>query len=414
MDPIPEKMWNRDFSLLMLVQVLAMFGNTTLSFVLPLYILDVIGSPALFGLVLALAAVPLILMTPFGGVIADRASKQRVIFWMDVATTVIIALFLATQGLFEVLVPVIILKLIVLNVIQGIYMPTAMSAVRFLVPRSKLVPANAVGAMVFSLSNSLGPALGSILYASLGLFPVLAGLGVLFALTAILDLFLRIPFKKQEQSATGTLRVVAGDLSGCARFGTREKPLLGSVTLMMFLASIPTIAMLIVSFPVLVTQTLGLGMELLGVGQGIMMGGGVLGGVLAGALEKRLTIRRAHWVLLACGLFTLPMGLVFMFGISALTAFVILSLSAALVMLLTQIVLIQILAYVQLETPAELVGKAVAVVMALAIAAYPIGQLLFGMLLERFARLPWAVMFAAALLTVLVALRSRRYFRQTE
>jgi len=398
----------------MLVQVLAMFGNTTLSFVLPLYILDVIGSPALFGLVLALAAVPLILMTPFGGVIADRASKQRVIFWMDVATTVIIALFLATQGLFEVLVPVIILKLIVLNVIQGIYMPTAMSAVRFLVPRSKLVPANAVGAMVFSLSNSLGPALGSILYASLGLFPVLAGLGVLFALTAILDLFLRIPFKKQEQSATGTLRVVAGDLSGCARFGTREKPLLGSVTLMMFLASIPTIAMLIVSFPVLVTQTLGLGMELLGVGQGIMMGGGVLGGVLAGALEKRLTIRRAHWVLLACGLFTLPMGLVSMFGISALTAFVILSLSAALVMLLTQIVLIQILAYVQLETPAELVGKAVAVVMALAIAAYPIGQLLFGMLLERFARLPWAVMFAAALLTVLVALRSRRYFRQTE
>lgn len=403
------KLWNRDFSLLILVQILALFGNTTLSFVLPLYVLDISGSPALFGLVLALAAIPFILMTPIGGVIADRGKKQRIIFWSDVATTVIITLFLLTKEFLDNVIPFIIVKLIAMNIIQGIYTPAAMSSVRFLVPENKLVPANAAGAMVFSLSNSLGPALGSILYANFGLFPVLAGTAAVFAITAFLDLFLRVPYKKQEQPA-GVARMVITDLSRCVHFGVKEKPELGGVSFMMFLFSVPSVAMIIVGLPVLITQTLNIGMEFLGIGQGIMMGGGILGGILAGALEKKLTIQKAHWVLLACGLFTLPIGLVFLFNTPAPAAFIVISLSGAIIMLTTQIVLIQILARVQLKAPAELVGKVVAVVMTLAIAAYPIGQLLFGILFERLADLPWLVMFISVFMCTVIALRSRKYF----
>jgi len=183
-------LWNRDFSLLTVVQVLALFANTTLSFVLPLYILDLSGSPALFGLVLALAGIPLILMTPLGGVIADRGKKKRIIIVVDSCTTAIIVLYLLITNHFASAVPVIVVKLFALNVLQGIYMPTALASVRFLVPKDKLVPANAVANLIFSLANATGPALGTILYAQFGIFPVLAACGAIFALVVILDLFL--------------------------------------------------------------------------------------------------------------------------------------------------------------------------------------------------------------------------------
>jgi len=405
-----EKLWNRDFSLLMAVQVLALFGNSILSFILPLHILNVSGSPALFGIVLALASIPFAVMTPIGGVVADRGKKQRIMFWLDVATTIVIVAFVAISGFLGAAVPIVIVKVMALNVIQGIYTPTAMSAIRFLVPEDKLVPANAAGSMVFTLSNAVGPVIGSILYVAVGLSPVLIGSAALFATTAIVDLFIRIPFQKQAQHS-GIAQMLKSDLSRAVRFGVKEMPILGKVTLIMFLFSISSVAMIIVGLPVLVTQTLGLYMELLGISQGIMMGGGVLGGIIAGSFEKRITIKQAHWLLAICALSTVPMGLVFLLGAPVFAAYVVITLSCAVIMLTTQVVFIQILAFVQIKTPAEFVGKAVAVVMAFSFVSYPIGQLLFGVLLERFSALPWLSMFVAAIMSSAIAVWSRKSFR---
>ena len=252
METSAEKLWNRDFSLLMAVQVLALFGNAILSFILPLHILNVSGSPALFGTVLALASIPFAVMTPIGGVVADRGKKQRVMFWLDVSTTVVIVSFIAASGFFGAIVPIVIAKVMALNLIQGIYTPAAMSAIRFLVPRDKLIPANAAGSMVFTLSNAVGPVVGSILYVAVGLFPVLVGSAALFAVTAVLDLFIRVPFQKQEQQA-GIMQMLKSDMSRAIRFGVRETPILGKVTLIMFLFSVSSVAMIIVALPVLVT-----------------------------------------------------------------------------------------------------------------------------------------------------------------
>ena len=409
----PDKLWNRDFSLLMIVQVLALFGNSIISFVLPLHVLNISGSPALFGIVLALAGVPFIVMSPIGGVVADREKRQIIMFWLDAATAVVIVLFLAFSGFFVSIVPIVIVKMMALNVIQGIYTPTSMSAIRFLVPQNKLVPANAAGGMVWTLSNAVGPVIGSVLYDALGLFPVLAGGAVLFAVVAIMDLFIRIPFQKQEHLA-GIVQMLKSDLSRCLRFGIKEKPILGKVTLIMFLFSIPSVAMVIVTLPVLVTRTLGMDMEFLGISQGIMMGGGLLGGIIAGTFEKKITIKQAHWLLIICSFFTAPIGLALLFDMPVFAAYIVITLSCAVIMLTTQIVLIQMLAFVQMKTPEELAGKAVAVFTAFSFGAYPAGQLLFGMLLERFYTFPWIPLFIAVFMSGVIAVCSRRSFRRIE
>jgi len=412
-----SKLWNRDFSLIILVQVLALFGNSILSFALPLHILNITGSPALFGTVLALSFVPLIVMSPVGGVIADRRRKQRIMFCLDTITAVLIVLFIVLNRQVTsvtVIVTLVIVKVMALNVVQGLYMPTTMSAVPFLVPASKLVPANAIATSVFSLSNIVGPVVGGILYATFeDLFPILVISIAIFVAAAVIDLFIRIPYKEQE-SAGGIMSMLKNDLSRCARFATREKPILGKVVFAMFLFGIPSLAMVIVGLPVLITQTLDMPMNLFGLSQGIMMGGGLLGSILVGTLEKKLTIQKAHWLLFACSMSIAPIGLVLLFGVPETIAYVVITLSGALIMLTTQIVTIQILAFIQLETPRELVGKIIAVAMALILGSYPVGQLLFGVLLEWFYAKPWIVIFVAVFMAGAVAVYSREHFRKID
>ena len=410
MKQTPTELWNKNFSLLMFVQILALFVNTTLSFVLPLHILAISGSPALFGIVLALAGIPLILMTPIGGIIADRGKKKRIIFWMDASTTIVIVLYMLLSGFFTDLVPVVIVKLLALNVIQGIYMPTAMASVRFLVPKEKLVPANAVASMIFSLANATGPAIGTILYAQFSLLPVLAGSGVIFVIVSCLDLFLKIPHEDQDKSIKIST-MIKKDLSRSVHFLTKEKTAIGKLSIILFLFTIPSVGMIIVGLPVLVTQTLAMDMQLLAISQAIVMGGGLLGGILVGNLEKKLTLRKAHRLLWVCTAATFLAGLVFLLGDFPFLTFVVITAAGFIILLTTQIVLIEIIAYAQLESPPEIVGKISAIVMALALAAYPVGQFLFGVLFEQMAAIPHLVTFIAVCMSAVVAIGSRRHFK---
>ena len=53
-----RKLFNRDFSLMVVGQVISQFGHSILSFALSLYVLDLTGSATLFGGVLAVSTVP--------------------------------------------------------------------------------------------------------------------------------------------------------------------------------------------------------------------------------------------------------------------------------------------------------------------------------------------------------------------
>jgi len=127
-------LWSRDFSLLVLGQIVSLFGNMILSFALPIYVLDISGSAALFGIVSGVPFISLLLMTPIGGIIADRFRKQRVMFWLDASTTALIVLYLIASGLTTSLFPIIIVKLLALNAIQGVYIPAVQSSVPSLMP----------------------------------------------------------------------------------------------------------------------------------------------------------------------------------------------------------------------------------------------------------------------------------------
>ena len=405
-----QRLWSRDFSLLVFGQIVSIFGNMVLSFALPLYVLDISGSAALYGLVLSLPYITLIITSPIGGIIADRLRKQRIMFWLDAATTVIIVLYMIASGLVAAVVPLVIVKLMALNAIQGLYMPAVQASIPALVSTEKLVPANSVVTMVNMFSGIAGMAIAGVLYAKFGLFPILAMSAVCFAVTAVMDLLIRIPYKKQE--GTGSIvDIVISDISKSTIFMVKEKPIMAKCAFIGFFLQLTLVPMIVVGIPVLLTQHLGFGMEFVGYSQSIMMVGGLIGGIVTGILGARLSIKRLPLVLfISCMLFGF-IGLPFVITTTDFSAYIIITAATAIAFAVMQMVNIPLFAFIQGETPSELIGKVMSMFLILPFVATAVGSFVYGILYEHYEKMPWIVIFGTVILTALVALYAHMQFR---
>ena len=79
MKPSTPTLFRRDFTLVVIGQIISLFGSAILRFALPLYLLRQTGSPAQFGAVGAAALIPAVLCSPLGGAAADRLNKLSLI-----------------------------------------------------------------------------------------------------------------------------------------------------------------------------------------------------------------------------------------------------------------------------------------------------------------------------------------------
>jgi len=403
------KLWNRDFSLLVSGQFISIFGNMILSFALPLYLLYISGSAALFGLVMGLTNIPLLLMSPIGGMIADRFRKQRVMFWLDATTTLLIVGYILASGFTTAIIPIIIVKLMALNAIQGVYMPAVSASVPALINGEKLVSANSAVNLVNSLSGMGGMAIAGILFARFGLFPILVASAICFGITAIMDLFIRVPFKPQD-NAGGIVKIVKGDLSQSTAF-MKGKPIILKSIIVIFMFAATLASMIMIGIPVLITQHLGMGMEFVGISQSIMLTGGILGGIITGVLGNKLKINSIYIPIMVSGLVLIPIGLVFWLDAPYFVAYVVITAASILAIATVTMVNIRIISLIQEETPIKLVGKVISVVAMIPFLANALGQFAYGVAFERLWTVPYVIMFATAGMIAIIALFTRKSFR---
>lgn len=403
-------LFRRDFTLVVLGQIISLFGNAILRFALPLYLLRQTESPALFGAVGAAAFIPAVLCAPIGGVVADRVNKRNIMVVLDFSTAGLILLFTLLLGRAP-LVPLMVACLMLLYGIAGAYQPSVQASIPLLAGPEQLTSANAVINMVQTLSALLGPVIGGVLFGAFGLRPILWVGTACFFLSAVMELFIRIPHSPRA-AAGSVLSTVRRDLGESWRFIRRERPVFLSVMLVLALFNLVLSAALVVGIPVAVVQTLGMSDRRLGLTQGAMGLGGLFGGVLAALLGPRLRLRRGSAVLLAAGLTAAGMGAVLLPGVpSSLGWWGVTAMSFA-VMVLSTLLVVVLSAAVQAQTPPDLLGKVMAFIMAVSNCAAPLGQAAYGALFESCPA--WAVLLGAAGAAALAAAWSRGVFRELD
>ena len=178
----------------------------------------------------------------------------------------------------------------------------------FLVPEEKLVQANAMINTVSSLAGLLGPVLGGIFLQYEGDSCGACDQHGLFFLSAVMEIFIRIPFVKRETDR-GAFRIIFGDLKESVRFIAKSQKVIGKVTVIIAFVNLFISSLLIIGLPVLCTQVLEFRgadpNQMYGYLSGIMAFGGIAGGISAGVLGSRIKIGDTWKLILgvACSMF---------------------------------------------------------------------------------------------------------------
>ena len=402
--------FSRDFMLVVLGQIISLFGNAVVRFALPLHLLNISGSPTLYGMVSALAFLPLLIMSPLGGVIADRVNKRNIMVVLDFSTAGIILLFLLLSRQVNI-VALILVALILLYSISGLYQPSVQASMPFLVPEEKLVQANAIINTVSSLAGLLGPVLGGIFYSMKGIHVVLAISMVCFFLSAVMEIFIRIPFTKRETDM-GAFRIIFGDLKESVYFIAKSQKVIGKVTVIVAFVNLFISALLIIGLPVLCTQVFKFHRadpnQMYGYLSGIMAFGGIAGGIAAGILGGRIKIGDTWKLILGLALLMFPMGGILYSSVPDMGKYLVLAAGAFLIMLCATLFTVQTMSFVQMNTPGHLIGKVISWVMAIATCSQPLGQALYGVVFEQARGMEWAICMTAGIASIFVSLYLRR------
>lgn len=407
-----QKLFNRDFTLVAIGQLISLFGNAILRFALALYVLDATGSAAVFGSVTAIAVIPTILLSPFGGILSDRVNRRNIMAALDFATAAL-ALGLGLLLSEENAVALITVTLLLLSVIQACYTPSVNSSVPLLQAEGNLVKANAVVSQVSMLANLIGPVLGGVLYGFFGAMPIILVSGVCFFLSAVLELFIHIPFQPLD-AKTGILQIVKDDLRESIRFMTREQPDILRITLMIAVYSLFVVSTITVGLPYMIRTVLGLSSQLYGAAEGLMAAAGIAGGIASGFLAGRLKTSRLYWLLVLSGAALVPVGAAFLLGCGPMTCYIVITICIMAMQLLIALFSIFMLSLAQSRTPSHLLGKMTAYIMTLTMCAQPVGQALYGVLFDRFAGSLYLPLIATALIAAAIGLASRGLFARLE
>lgn len=328
-------------------------------------------SPLLLGVAAFASQIPVFLLAPIGGLIADRYDRRKILIWTQ-ALSMVQAMILAILTLTHV---VTIWHVIVLaaglGIVNAIDMPTRQAFVVDLVSRDDLMNAIALNSSMFNGARVIGPAVAGIIVAAIGEgWCFFANSVSYIAVIAGLWMMTNGPSAYPRAAHEGALLQIKEGF----RFVMGEKPVRALLSL---LAVVSLFGMSYsVLMPVFADQVLHAGPR----GLGLLMGCagiGALGGAISLALKKEVK-GLGRWIVLgACGF---GVALI-IFGQSRMTW-----LSCAVLLGAGYAMMVQMSSsntLIQSMVPNHLRGRVMALYTATFMGMAPVGALLSGTLAQH-------------------------------
>jgi Na+/melibiose symporter-like transporter len=196
---------HRDFALAWIGSLISLTGDWMLQASLPVYVYQLTGSTLATGAMIVVTVVPYLLLGSVAGVLVDRWDRKRTLVVANLIQTVGLApLLLVTSVEWVWLVYVVAFYQ---SVLAQVVKPAQEAVLPRLVPANVLVSANSLNALNGNLSRLVGPALGGLMVATLGLSSVAlvdaATFGVAATLLALISTDTRPPAREGQQEGRG-------------------------------------------------------------------------------------------------------------------------------------------------------------------------------------------------------------------
>jgi MFS family permease len=357
----------KNFRLYWMGMFISLIGTWIQSVAQSWLVFQLTNSAFLLGLVGFLGAVPVFVLSLFGGVVADRVNKKTILLITQHAFMVL-AFVLALLTHLKIITPAQIMLIAVLNgAVMAFDAPCRQSVVVELVGKQHLMNAIALNSAAFNSARIIGPAIAGILIATIGMSGCFYINGVSF-LAVIIALWV---IRMNKVPRNGARTVFLKDLTEGLRFIKHNRTILILIS-MVGVTSLFGISYVIL-MPLFAQHILRVGVK----GLGALMSAAGVGALCAALLLARLgdLKRKGRFLMFSAGVFSV--SLVFF----ALSKIYVLSLAALVCVGWASVTAISLInTLLQTLSPDEFRGRLMSAFMFTFAGIMPFGSLLAGSL----------------------------------
>jgi len=355
-------------------QLISLLGSSVAQFVIIWWITLETQSALYLSIASFLGLVPMVILTPFAGVLVDRWSRKALIgvvdFLQALATVVLIFLFwLSNVSIWQVLT-----LLTLRGIFQAFHTPAVSAIVPLMVHKSKLSRINGLNYLFTGAVTLVGPVVAALLLAFWKIQQILWIDALTFVVAVIPLLMITIPSVRKRQDNSSFKEEFVEGLA-FIKNGRGFLPLLTLATTLNFLLTpLSTLLPYYVKF-----DHMGEAPDLavvMAFFQGGILAGGLLMSVIKGFKKKMVAIMSSIYIIF--------LGYVLV-AVTPTGTFWFMALGGLIMAFCVPVANVSTQTIIQTVVPMKMQGRVNAVIMALASAATPLGMILSGLIVE-FAR----------------------------
>ena len=191
---------DRNFMLMWWAGLVSLLGNYMLFVALPVYVYGETGSTLATGLSVMANALPMIVVGQLAGVLVDRWDYRRTLVLTNLVLVGVTLLFLTVLSApWWLVIPVAFVQ----SSVGQFVGPSENALLPTLVDEGRLGAANSLNALNNNLARLIGPAVGGVLVATVGLGGVVVAKALTYLVAALLILGVRAPVVVREKAGAG-------------------------------------------------------------------------------------------------------------------------------------------------------------------------------------------------------------------
>jgi MFS family permease len=380
-NPMKRVFGIRDFMLLWIGQCTSMLGDQFHSIAGAWLVLKMTGDPLALGLVLALGSIPRAIFTVVGGAVSDRLSPRKVMLATDIVRLFLSALLAAQVFTGTLAVWMLYIYALVSGIMGGLFGPASMSIVPRILPEENLQAGNSVTQGSAQLIGFLGPALAGIMIAAFPNESAGVGLAIAFdALTFVVSIGTLWMMKTGGEVIVSTQSADKTSMWQSIREGfgyLLKDPVLRLMFIIIAVANFAFGGPVVVGVPYLANIRFPEGAAAYGIIIAGFAGGNLLGIILSGMLPRlsKKILQAALVVMFAAfGLGLCVLGWISLTWVAAFDLFILGVMNGFLSILL--------ITGLQRDTPKEMLGRMMSMVLLANFIMIPISQALTGAILR--------------------------------
>ena len=392
-------MKNKNFIIIVLGQIISLFGNSIQRFSMSLYLLQFTGSTATFANILAISTIPYIIFAPIAGKLSDSVSKKKIMVYLDFFCAILIggyAFVLLREKDSTLIIGVV---MFMLSICYTLYGPAVTASIPQMVEEDKLTSANGIINQVNSIVNFLGPILAGILYGLLGIKLIVIINAISFLISAIIELFIDIKDIEKNKGKVFSMNFINKSFidmkDSFVYLKNKKKIILGIIASYAF-CNIFLVPILSIVSPYFINIFLNLSSKVYGIVEAICVLGMILGGFFISIKPNLFSIKKVHYTY-----YPMILGVTIMtiLGFIKLNNYImagIFAFSGMLIMFSLALSNVLTLTFIQKEVPLNMLGRVSAFSTAIATISVAPGQLLFGQVIDK--KVPLGIIFIVALI----------------